>query len=221
MDNTINVILIHDDNKWTKQFQNFIINFQNIKIVKCVGTCYEAIELFPKIKVDIILLGLEVTNIWDGLNDIVKASLIYDTKIILLDYERKRNLICEMLKKGGIDSIDKTKVKDIPESIINIYRNNIFKKNIYFEEIIKEFIRLKKIERLYLVEKERKKIEDLTSTEIIILQLIERGYSQNAIANQQYVSIRTVKNHVRSILRKMNQKSSKEAAKKAKENGLI
>ncbi|PYD06944.1 DNA-binding response regulator, partial [Pseudomonas syringae pv. pisi] len=47
------------------------------------------------------------------------------------------------------------------------------------------------------------------------------GYTQPQIADKLVVSIRTVKNHVNHILKKLNLSGSREAANKVKEMGLF
>jgi two-component system vancomycin resistance associated response regulator VraR len=57
--------------------------------------------------------------------------------------------------------------------------------------------------------------------EIQVLDLIEKGHTQTQIADIFVVSIRTIKVHVGNILRKLGGKSSKEAAQKAKDMGIL
>jgi two-component system, NarL family, nitrate/nitrite response regulator NarL len=53
---------------------------------------------------------------------------------------------------------------------------------------------------------------DLTARELEVLNLIERGLSNGKIAQQLYIEVPTVKNHVHSILEKLNVKSRALAA---------
>ncbi|HTG71654.1 MAG TPA: LuxR C-terminal-related transcriptional regulator, partial [Candidatus Udaeobacter sp.] len=86
------------------------------------------------------------------------------------------------------------------------------------ERMREEFRRLKQLEREF----EAKKLNDLiTPSELQLLDLIDQGYTQPQIADKLVVSIRTVKNHVNHILKKLNLTGSREAANKAKEMGLF
>ncbi|MOA35103.1 Oxygen regulatory protein NreC [compost metagenome] len=81
-----------------------------------------------------------------------------------------------------------------------------------------EFRRLKQLEREFEV----KKLNDLiTPSELQLLDLIDQGYTQPQIADKLVVSLRTVKNHVNHILKKLNLPGSREAASKVKEMGLF
>ena len=84
--------------------------------------------------------------------------------------------------------------------------------------MLEEFRRLKKLEREYEVEKFKRM---LTPSEVQLLSMIHDGYSQTQIAEKSFLSVRTVKNHVNNILRKLGGKSSKEAAQQAKDKELF
>lgn len=55
-------------------------------------------------------------------------------------------------------------------------------------------------------------LETLTSREKEVLQLIARGYNNREIAAQLYITERTVKNHVNSILRRLDLRDRTQAA---------
>ena len=56
------------------------------------------------------------------------------------------------------------------------------------------------------------KLTELTSREREVLQLIARGYNNREIATELYITERTVKNHVNSILRRLNLRDRTQAA---------
>lgn len=86
------------------------------------------------------------------------------------------------------------------------------------EQLREEFRRLKALEREFEV----KKMSDLiTPSELQLLGLINEGYSQPQIAEKLFITLRTVKNHVNHILKKLGVEGSKEAAAKVKDMGLL
>ena len=56
------------------------------------------------------------------------------------------------------------------------------------------------------------KLEQLTAREKEVLQLIAQGYSNKEIATELYITERTVKNHVNSILRSLDLRDRTQAA---------
>ncbi len=61
----------------------------------------------------------------------------------------------------------------------------------------------------------------LTERELEVIQLIANGLKNKDIADQLYVSERTIKFHVSSILSKLSAKNRTEAVKIAREKGII
>jgi DNA-binding NarL/FixJ family response regulator len=64
-------------------------------------------------------------------------------------------------------------------------------------------------------------IEPLTNRELEVLQLIVEGYSNRAIAKKLYISVGTVKSHVRNILKKLCASDRTQAAIRALRSGLV
>lgn len=64
-------------------------------------------------------------------------------------------------------------------------------------------------------------VEPLTGRELEVLQLIVDGYSNDAIAQELYISSGTVKTHVRNVLKKLCAKDRTQAAIRALRSGLI
>jgi ATP/maltotriose-dependent transcriptional regulator MalT len=63
--------------------------------------------------------------------------------------------------------------------------------------------------------------EPLTDRELAVLRLLPSQLTHREIANELYVSLNTVKSHVRAIYRKMSVTSRVDALEKAREMGLI
>ena len=64
-------------------------------------------------------------------------------------------------------------------------------------------------------------IESLTNRELDVLELLARRLGDKGIANELFVSVPTVKTHIRHILQKLDVDNRHAAANKARELGLI
>ncbi len=64
-------------------------------------------------------------------------------------------------------------------------------------------------------------VERLTERELEVLQLIVDGYSNIAIAGALYITVGTVKTHVRNILKKLCAEDRTQAAIRALRSGLF
>ena len=61
----------------------------------------------------------------------------------------------------------------------------------------------------------------LTERELEVLSLVTKGASDKEVAEKLFVSLNTVKSHIRNILSKLRVNSRKEAAKLAQSKGLL
>ena len=64
-------------------------------------------------------------------------------------------------------------------------------------------------------------VPDLTTKETEVLELISRGFSYSEVADRLFMSINTVRTHVRKIYRKLEVNSRSEAVYKASSSGII
>jgi DNA-binding NarL/FixJ family response regulator len=64
-------------------------------------------------------------------------------------------------------------------------------------------------------------IEPLTNRELDVLELLAKRLGDKGIANELFVSVPTVKTHIRHILQKLDVENRRAAADKARELGLI
>jgi Response regulator containing a CheY-like receiver domain and an HTH DNA-binding domain len=76
--------------------------------------------------------------------------------------------------------------------------------------LINEFSRLKKEEQL----------QDLSTPEKEIFNLIEQGYTQAAIGQKLFKTQNTIKTQIKSILKKLKVKNTKEAVEKVRLKGI-
>lgn len=80
------------------------------------------------------------------------------------------------------------------------------------------------LNRFYRAEPDPQVVDDspvLTGKETDVLELISRGYSYNEVGERLFMSINTVRTHVRKIYRKLEVNSRSEAVYKASSSGLI
>ncbi len=86
--------------------------------------------------------------------------------------------------------------------------------NEYLNDLLRSFDTEKKTASIISEEK-------LSDREMDTLKLLSEDLSNQEIANQLYISITTVKTHVRNILLKLEARNRSEAVVKAKEKGII
>lgn len=94
-------------------------------------------------------------------------------------------------------------------------------KNISPDDLIASFIRVSHGDTCFPHENNNILIEDLTSMEKKILQLVSTGKKRKRIAEELYISERTLSNHLQHIFEKLGVSSAVEAITKAIQLGYI
>lgn len=94
-------------------------------------------------------------------------------------------------------------------------------KNINPDELVDSLLRVYHGHTCFQSDKQDIVIEELTSVEKQILQLIVTGKKRRDIANKLYISERTLSNHLQHIYEKLDVTSSIEAVTKALQMGYI
>ncbi|CAI6084531.1 response regulator transcription factor [Cohnella sp. JJ-181] len=166
---------------------------------------------------DVVLMDIMLHGVPEGIA-LAEETAAAGARVIMLTSMEEKDLILGSFQAGAIDYQLKTDFEGLPAAIRAAARREAPISPAAAERMREEFRRLKALEREF----ETKKLQDLiTPAELQLLEMVDRGYSQSQIADRQFISIRTVKNHINHILRKLGVPGSKEAARRAREMGLF
>ncbi|MEK8128559.1 response regulator transcription factor [Paenibacillus filicis] len=214
----IRVVIVEDDPEWLAGLRSYLRKEKDMEVVATASGGVEAVKLLETLEADVVLMDIMMSDSPEGLwaaAEIVKCS---GARVIMLSSMEEKDMIFEAFKAGAVDYMVKSNFAEIPQMIRSAYANRSAIHPSVAEQMREEFRRLKQLEHEVRV----KELRDLlTPTEVQVLDLIEKGHTQTQIADKFVVSIRTVKVHVGNILKKLGGKSSKEAAQKAKDMGIL
>jgi two-component system NarL family response regulator len=165
----------------------------------------EAIELLPHKSVDLLLLDLRMPgmNGIDTLNALARANLQIRT-IILTSYETDED-IYRAVQAGAQGYL----LKDAPQADMVEAIRAVHAGKRYFPHPIAERLA------------ERMMRTELTARELEVLQMLARGLTNKEIGSALDISGNTVRNHVNSIIEKLEVSDRTEAATSAIHRGLI
>lgn len=201
-------VLIADDHSLMRQGLRQIIELENdMYVVGQATNGQEAIDLAKQLKPDVILMDINmpVLNGLQAMKEIKDTNL--SSKIIVLTIHEDREYLFKTLQMGAEGYV----LKDAESSVLltairNVYRGQNYIQPNMTKELVKEFTRLTKHEKLKSSE------NSLTEREIEVLELIAEGMLNKQIAKKLYISEKTVKNHVSNIFRKLNVSDRTQAA---------
>lgn len=211
----INVMIV-DDHALMREGLTKILELEdNINIVAKASDGIEAIELFKKISVDVILLDINMPNM-NGIDTLRKLKDIDSSiKVIMLTIYDEREYLIETLNLGANGYMLKdSESSSLVSAIMNVYGGGSYVHPNLAGELLKEINRRKDRHS------NKEGVESLTKREYEVLCAIAEGLSNKEISDKLYISEKTVKNHVSSILRKLDLADRTQAAIYAYKNNI-
>lgn len=189
-------ILIVDDSDLTKLGLNTTLKqCKDFKIVGSAENGKKAISMVQDLKPDIVLMDIGMP-IMDGIQatkEIKKLNL--DTKVIMLTSHDNERDVFDALSVGAYSYC----MKDIePEMLITVIKST-FNGASWLDSTIARIV----LDRFNRLSKAKAENSILTDREIDILNLIAKGYSNSGISETLYISLNTVKTHIKNIFQKL------------------
>ena len=239
MDNTAshkrNVhIVIADDHQLFREGVKRIINMEDdMEVIGECGDGIQVIELCNQITPDIVLMDINMP-LENGVIATERLKLIFpDIKVIILSLHDDESYVFETLRKGASGYL----LKDMEaESLINAIRS-VVAGHAYIHpkvtgKLINQLRRMTYLDDVGVVgtgtgvkDSGLKYIHNanspLTKREAEVLRLMAEGKSNKLIGEFLYISEKTVKNHVSSILQKMEVDDRTQAVIIAIKNGWV
>lgn len=175
----------------------------------------QALEILSTNDIDIVLTDINMPEM-NGIELAQKIQTSFpNTKILALSMFSEKQTIRDMIDAGVSGYILKnTGKEELVGALTKIASGGLF----FGDEVTNEMMRM-----MTDNEKLSKKQEEVTLTirEKEILKLISKEYSNSQIANELFISERTVETHRKNIFRKTNTKSIVGLIKYAYEHQLV
>ena len=199
----INILLVDDHALFAASLSIALEEYKEVEHLYSTQDIRNLNTLVSEKNIDIILMDINLGNLsnTDGLE--VAEKIIKDNPevriIILTGYDLP--VYRHEAKKIGV--------------------SGFLNKNISPEDLIESLIRVSHGKTCFPSESNEMIIEDLTSMEKSILQLICSGKKRKNISEELYMSERTLSNHLQHIFEKLDVSSTVEAVAKALRLGYI
>lgn len=232
--NTIR-ILIADDHSLFREGLKRIINMESdMEVVGECGDGIHVIELCNECQPDVILMDINMP-VENGVVATEKIRMISpDVKVVILSIHDDESYVFETLRKGASGYL----LKDMEASeLLNAVRS-VVQGYAYIHpkvtgKLINQLRRMTYLNdtgvaatgetfvRSFGAGIEPMKENPLTKRESEVLRLMTEGKSNKLIGERLYISEKTVKNHVSSILQKMNVEDRTQAVISAIKSGWV
>ena len=210
-------ILLADDHKIIRDgIRSLLVDTENFEVCGEASNGNEVLEMLADKKPDIILMDINMPE----MNGIEAATIIKEkypeVKILALTMHDEDKYIMKMIQAGALGYILKdTDKQELVNAIQTLSQGNTF-----FSRKVSDKIMI----HLNNPQKSKNKLIEgtpLTEREIEILKLIADGLTNQEIAEQLYISPRTVDTHRRNLLQKLGVKNTAGLVKYAFEHELL
>jgi DNA-binding NarL/FixJ family response regulator len=213
-------VLIVDDHRLLRDGLSALLGqADDIDIVGSVPSGEEAISIFPSLKPDVILMDIMM----GGMTGIEATRWIKEqdpnAKVILISSEIKKELVTAGIQCG----IDGYLPKDVDLSVLREAISTVRNGGRYFNEAITNLVFEDFYQKKKLTNTQGKVTlpNDLTKREQEVLALVAAGKSNQEVADELFISIKTVDTHKNHILDKLGLKNTAELVRYAIKNKLI
>ncbi len=211
----IKVIIADDHRIFRDGIRSILEKEKDIEVIDEAANGLEVIEKTANQAVDVLILDLDIGQ--PSGTEIIETiiSLHPEIHILILSMIGLHDFVIQALEKGATGYILKNTGKD---EVLTAIRS-VAKGDSYFSKEVSAIL----IEQLNKPVAMKKRIRDipLTTREIEVLQLIAQEYSNQEIADQLFISIRTVDTHKRNMLEKLGARNTAGLVKYAFQKGLI
>lgn len=224
-------IVIVDDHQLFREGVKRILEMESdFKVVGEGADGGDAFKLAEEFKPDVMLMDINMPNI-NGVSATENViSVSPQTRVIMLSIHDDEGYVYRTLRTGASGYLLKEMgTSDLVDAVRVVAGGGAYIHPKVTGKLIEEFRRLSDqegmAERSFAVDDanavDPKMIESLTRREREVLQLMAEGKSNRAIGEFLFISEKTVKNHVSSILQKLNVQDRTQAVVNSIKNGWV
>jgi DNA-binding NarL/FixJ family response regulator len=233
----LRIVLVEDHDLTRIGLRTALQQVAGIDVIGVASNGTQGLELIQKTHPDVAVVDIGLPDI-DGieltrqLKQGAATTALHPPRILILTMQDNEESVLAAFAAGA----DSYCTKDISIERLTEALHTTFEGNAWIDPVIANIVlrkirqpskdsalATKKIEISALEPSLEQFLEDveLTERELEILQLIVDGYSNSAIADHLFISLGTVKTHVRNILNKLCADDRTQAAVLALRSGLI
>ncbi|MCX7994088.1 MAG: response regulator transcription factor [Fimbriimonadales bacterium] len=213
----IRTVLAEDDSRLQEAFRDIATDEASIDLLGVASDGEQAVQMAMQFEPQVILMDIQMPRL-NGIEATrrIKRALP-GVQIVIWTVFGDDQHVFEAIKAGAIGYLLKdSPTLEIIEGIQAAARGESLLHPAVAKRVIQEFQRMRTA-----VEKAPDLLCELTARETEVLRLLAEGRRNKEIAAQLFLTEKTVKNYISSILYKLQVNSRTEAALKAVQGGLI
>lgn len=212
-ENKIRVMIVEDDRDMRTTLQYIISSSDALTCVGAYGSCESGLPAIEEDQPDVVLMDINLPGM-SGIEGVKQISLFApEIKVIMLTVYQDDDNIFRSICAGAVGYLQKRTSKDILLSSITEVMSGGAAMN--------AGIALRVINLFRKTAPRSREESSLTKKESDILQSLVDGCSYKQLADRHFISIETVRNHIKHIYDKLHVHSKSEAVVKALKERLV
>jgi two-component system, NarL family, response regulator LiaR len=208
----IRLIIVEDHAMVCKGLIAFLNQYEGICVIGEAVDGLTGIQLVEKLKPDVVLVDLTLPGI-DGIETIQKMIAIRpEQRVIVLTAYGKEDKIDQAARAGALGYLVKdTDPDELVQSIRSVYSGIPAFSNMILWRLLTKNDRVEPFEGL----------QYLSEREIEVLRFVARGYTDQEIASELWVSNVTIRAHISRVISKLGLKNRVQACLYGIRSGLV
>lgn len=207
----IRILLAHSSRLICDSLRTTLDKLEDMYVVGCANTGEELHFLLPYGNVVLVGCELEDATAYDLLDGIRMTHP--QTKVIVLGIDDNPDVIIRYVEAGAAGYIlQNESIEDMVQKVKAVQEEKAIISPSVAAAMMERLSRLANLAPAAFMGTRETKLEELTSREEEVLALINKGYTNQEIAEHLVIECGTVKNHVHNILKKLEVNSRQEAA---------
>ncbi|MBI2996754.1 MAG: response regulator transcription factor [Candidatus Melainabacteria bacterium] len=222
--NKIRLMLVEDHVLTRIGLKVSLEKYPNLDVVAETANGREAIELAKEKIPDLIIMDIGLVEL-DGIEATkrIKEANPNIKVIMLTSHESKREVLASLASGADGYCLKDTSPEQLITAIESVYEGNAWLSSQVAEKVLRNIYGkdISQIEQIAKSSVVNIPTGPLSDREFEVLKLIVDGKSNQEIADKLFITLATVKTHVRSILNKLSVDDRTQAAVKAMREGLV
>jgi DNA-binding NarL/FixJ family response regulator len=210
-------VLIADDQELVRSGFRLVLELAGIDVVGEAQNGREAVEATRTLKPDVVLMDVRMPE-QDGIEATQRIALSgVPSRVLILTTFDLDEYVLQALRAGASGFLLKDVGRErLVDAIHTIAAGEALVAPTVLERLVTHYVRRPPIQLAMPPE-----LAQLTDRELEVLTLVGRGLANPEIARMLFISLATVKSHIRHILQKLNLRDRVQAVVLAYETGLV